>query len=119
MLLCFVFFRKVSLFWEGSLEKWISYNPKEGRNRYAAPLKLTSCWNQPEPAGRRGAVGALLNFGTGRRARGENLKHIFGLRPDMWNLCRDCFLFIWLRWGSGVSTLSPLPSLPQGRGGVH
>lgn len=24
MLLCPVFFRKVSLFWEGSLEKWIS-----------------------------------------------------------------------------------------------
>ena len=38
MLLCFVFFRKVSLSWEGSLEKWISYKPKEGRNRYAALL---------------------------------------------------------------------------------
>lgn len=36
VLLCPVFFRKVSLFWEGSLEKWISQNPEEGRNRYAA-----------------------------------------------------------------------------------
>lgn len=40
MLLGFVFFRKVSLSWEGSLEKWISYTPKEGRNRYAALLVL-------------------------------------------------------------------------------
>lgn len=41
MLLCFVFFSRVSLWWEGSLEKWISYKPKEGRNRYAALLVLS------------------------------------------------------------------------------
>lgn len=51
-----------------------------------------------------------------RRGKEENLKHIFTLRPDMWNLYRECFLFIWLWWGlRGFYSVPSALSSQEGR----
>lgn len=109
VLLCLVFFRRASLFWEGSLEKWISENPKEGRNRYAAPHYTMYTFphiveTNLKQGDREELLGGYSNpvqsqTGPEWRRKEENLNHISNLRPDMWNLYRECFLFIWLCWG--------------------
>lgn len=95
VLLCPVFFRKVSLFWEGSLEKWISQNPEEGRNRYAAQHRHAThtlahvVWKQTPNGGTERCYKSLVHSSSesnGTREERERGKSKTHFHPSPWHV---------------------------------
>lgn len=125
VLLCLVFFRRAPLFWEGSLEKWISENPKEGRNRYAAPHYTMYTFSyivetNLKRGGREELLGGYSNpvqnqTGPEWRRKEENLNHIFSPFALTCGTCTGSVFFSSGCAGAeGFLHCPPWPLLPRG-----